>query len=135
MDWDDRARSVRLQQPANQSAHFRSSSRNTLLNLFEDTEHNIWIGTQAGMVRLRVPVRTLSLPDQADSDAETIYQDRNGDVWVAAVNLYRIHNGRALPYQIPALAGVRVRNVFRDRGGSLWLVPKVKASTGRLVAS
>lgn len=95
---------------------------NTLLNLFEDTEHNIWIGTQAGMVRLsKSPVRTLSLPDQADSDAETIYQDRNGDVWVAAVNLYRIHNGRAQPYHIPALAGVRVRNVFRDRGGSLWL--------------
>jgi ligand-binding sensor domain-containing protein/signal transduction histidine kinase len=94
---------------------------NTLLNLFEDTERNIWIGTQAGMVRLSKSVRTLSLPDAADSDAETIYQDRNADIWVAGVNLIRIHNGRAQPYPIAALAGVRVRNVFRDRDGALWL--------------
>ncbi|HTY85571.1 MAG TPA: two-component regulator propeller domain-containing protein [Silvibacterium sp.] len=95
---------------------------NTLLNLLEDAERNIWIGTQAGMVRLsKSPVRTVPLPDSADSDAETVYQDHNGDIWVAAVNLFRFHNGRAAPYRIPELAGVRVRNVFRDREGSLWL--------------
>jgi ligand-binding sensor domain-containing protein/signal transduction histidine kinase len=95
---------------------------NTLLNLFEDAERNLWIGTQAGMVRLnKTPVQTVSLPDAADSDAETVYEDRNGDVWIAAVSLFRYHNGRATPYRFPELAGVRVRNVFRDRGGVLWL--------------
>jgi len=95
---------------------------NTLLNLFEDAERNIWIGTQAGMVRLsKSAVRTVSLPDAADSDAETVYQDRNGDIWIAAVNLFRYHNGRATPYRLSGLAGVRVRNVFRDRDGALWL--------------
>jgi len=95
---------------------------NTLLNLFEDLERNIWIGTQAGMVRLsKTAVETVNLPDAADSDAETVYQDRNGDVWVAAVNLFRYHNGQATRYRLPALEGVRVRNVFRDRDGALWL--------------
>jgi len=95
---------------------------NTLLNLFEDAEKNIWIGTQAGMVRLSSsPVRTVNLPDGADSDAETVYQDRDGDVWVAAVNLFRFHNAQASQYRIPELSGVRVRNVFRDREGALWL--------------
>jgi len=94
---------------------------NTLLNLFEDQEHNLWIGTQAGMVRLsKSPVHTLNLPDAADSDAETVYQDRNGDVWVAAENLFRVHSSHATPYRVPGLAGVRVRNVFRDRDGALW---------------
>jgi len=95
---------------------------NTVLNLFEDVEKNVWIGTQGGMLRLiETPVRTVRLPDAADSDAETVYQDRNGDLWVAAVNLFRVHNGRAYPYRFPGISGVRVRNVFRDRDGALWI--------------
>jgi ligand-binding sensor domain-containing protein/signal transduction histidine kinase len=95
---------------------------NTLLNLFEDVEKNLWIGTQGGMVRLsKTPVRTVTLPDAADSDAETVYQDHNGDLWVSAVNLFRYRNGKATPYQFPGLSGVRIRNVFRDRDGVLWI--------------
>ena len=95
---------------------------NTLLNLFEDVEKNLWIGTQGGMVRFsKTPVRTVSLPDAGDSDAETIYQDRNSDLWVAAVNLFRYRHGKATPYQFPGLSGVRIRNVFRDRAGALWI--------------
>jgi ligand-binding sensor domain-containing protein/signal transduction histidine kinase len=95
---------------------------NTVLNLFEDVERNIWIGTQGGMLRLiKTPVRTVKLPDAADSDAETVYQDRTGDLWVAAVNLFRVHNGKAAPYSFPGITGVRVRNVFRDRDGALWI--------------
>jgi ligand-binding sensor domain-containing protein/signal transduction histidine kinase len=95
---------------------------NTVLNLFEDIEGNIWIGTQGGMVRLiRTPVRTVPLPDASDSDAETIYQDTNGDLWVAAVNLFRVHDGKAVAYTFPGISGVRVRNVFRDREGALWI--------------
>lgn len=95
---------------------------NTVLNLYEDIEGNIWIGTQGGMVRLvRTPVRTVPLPDASDSDAETIYQDTNGDLWVAAVNLFRVHSGKAAAYHFPGISGVRVRNVFRDREGALWI--------------
>jgi ligand-binding sensor domain-containing protein/signal transduction histidine kinase len=95
---------------------------NTILNLFEDVEKNIWVGTQAGMLRLsQTPVRTVALPDASDSDAETVYQDGDGDVWIAAANLFRFQKDKATPYHFPALAGVRVRNVFRDREGTLWI--------------
>jgi ligand-binding sensor domain-containing protein/signal transduction histidine kinase len=95
---------------------------NTILNFYEDLERNIWIGTQGGMLRLiETPVRTVPLPDSSDSDAETIYQDTNGDLWVAAVNLFRVHNGKAAGYAFPGISGVRVRNVFRDREGALWI--------------
>lgn len=95
---------------------------NTILNLYEDIEKNIWIGTQGGMVRLiKTPVRTVPLPDASDSDAETIYQDTNGDLWVAAVSLFRVHDGKAAAYAFPGISGVRVRNVFRDREGALWI--------------
>ncbi len=95
---------------------------NTVLNLFEDVEKNAWIGTQAGMLRLsKTPVRIVGLPDAGDSDAETIYQDRDGDLWVAAANLFRFHDGRVTRYRFPGITGVRIRNVFRDNDDALWL--------------
>ena len=95
---------------------------NTVLSLFEDVEKNLWVGTQAGMLRLsKTPVRTVALPDASDSDAETVYEDVDGDVWIAATNLFRFHKDEAAPYRFPALEGVRVRNVFRDREGTLWI--------------
>jgi signal transduction histidine kinase/ligand-binding sensor domain-containing protein len=95
---------------------------NTALNLFEDIENNIWIGTQAGMLRLsKTPIQTVALPDAADYDAETVYQDRNGDIWVAAANLFRFHDGKVSQVHLPGISGVRVRNVFRARDGALWI--------------
>lgn len=95
---------------------------NTVLSLFEDVERNIWVGTQAGMLRLsNTPVHTVALPDALDSDAETVYEDRGGDVWVAAADLFRYRDGKATPYRFPGISGVRVRNVFRERDGTLWV--------------
>jgi ligand-binding sensor domain-containing protein/signal transduction histidine kinase len=95
---------------------------NTVFSLLEDLERNIWIGTQVGMLRLsKTPVRTVVLPDAADSDAETVYQDHDGDIWVAAVNLFRVHHGKVSPQRFEGIRGVRIRNVFRDRDGALWI--------------
>jgi len=94
----------------------------TVLHVFEDVEQNIWVGTQAGMLRLsNTPVRTVALPDASDSDAETVYEDRGGDVWVAAADLFRYRDGKATRYRFPGISGVRIRNVFRDREGALWV--------------
>ncbi len=95
---------------------------NTALNLFEDVENNIWIGTQAGMLRLsKTRVQTVALPDTGDYDAETVYQDHNGDLWAAAANLFRFHHGKVAQVHFPGITGVRVRNVFRDNQGALWI--------------
>ena len=95
---------------------------NTALNLFEDVESNIWVGTQAGMLRLsKTPVQTVTLPDAGDYDAETVYGDRNGDLWIAAANLFLFRDGKASRVRIPGISGVRVRNVFRDNEGALWI--------------
>jgi ligand-binding sensor domain-containing protein/signal transduction histidine kinase len=95
---------------------------NTALSLFEDIENNIWVGTQAGMLRLsKTPIRTVVLPDAGDYDAETVYEDHNDDLWIAAANLFRFHNGRATRVRFPGITGVRVRNVFRDNQGALWI--------------
>jgi signal transduction histidine kinase/ligand-binding sensor domain-containing protein len=95
---------------------------NTALNLFEDVENNIWIGTQAGMLRLsKTPIQTVTLPDAGDYDAETVYQDHNDDLWIAAADLFRFHDGKATRMHIAGISGVRIRNVFRDNEGALWI--------------
>jgi signal transduction histidine kinase/ligand-binding sensor domain-containing protein len=95
---------------------------NTALNLFEDIESNIWVGTQAGMLRLsKTPIQTVALPDAGDYDAETVYGDPNGDLWIAAANLFRFRDGKATRVRLPGISGVRIRNVFRDNEGALWI--------------
>jgi signal transduction histidine kinase/ligand-binding sensor domain-containing protein len=95
---------------------------NTVLASFEDSERNIWIGTQTGLLRLsRTAVRTFPLPDAAGADFGTVYEDRDGTLWVTGAHLFRFSGAAPLPQQLPPpLAGVRVRNVFRDSSGVLW---------------
>jgi ligand-binding sensor domain-containing protein/signal transduction histidine kinase len=92
----------------------------TVLSILEDTTKNVWLGTEAGMVRLsRTPVSLIPLPDA--SDFETISADKDGSLWVASTKLFHLANGVATPFTLPQLRGARVRNVFRDRNGSLWI--------------
>lgn len=95
---------------------------NTVLNVFEDDENNIWIGTQAGVLRLtKTPVRIVPLPHAEDSDFGTIYRDRDGTIWVVSTDVFRLRNGAAEPYTIPGTDHIPVRNVYRDRAGAMWV--------------
>ncbi len=94
----------------------------TVLSLFEDAEQNLWMGTQAGVVRFsRSAVQLIPLPDASDSDFETISRDRDGTLWVAGTRLSHLVNGVATPTTFPELRGARVRNVFRGSDGTLWI--------------
>lgn len=94
---------------------------NTVLNLFEDSERNFWIGTQTGMLRLtRSPVSIVPLPQQNDSDFGTIYQDRDGSFWIGSTQLFHLKSGSITAVSLPGMSGMHVRNVFRDRSGALW---------------
>jgi ligand-binding sensor domain-containing protein/signal transduction histidine kinase len=94
---------------------------NAVLSFFEDGEHNLWIGTQAGMLRLtRSPASIVAFPTPSDSDFGTIYQDRDGSFWVASAQLFQLKSGAFVPEKLPIANAVHVRNVFRDRSGALW---------------
>jgi signal transduction histidine kinase/streptogramin lyase len=93
-----------------------------VLSLFEDGERNVWVGTQAGVVRFsRSLVELVPLPNASDSDFETISRDRDGTLWVASTRLSHLVNGVAVPTTFASLGGARVRNVFRAQDGNLWV--------------
>jgi signal transduction histidine kinase/ligand-binding sensor domain-containing protein len=96
---------------------------NTVLALYEDSERNIWVGLQTGLLRLsRTPMTTFPLPGAQNADFGTIYADKDGSLWVASANLYRINPRRSASELIPPLSpGIRVRDVLRDHTGSLWV--------------
>ncbi len=111
-----------------QNGHFSTLSAgatlpsNTILSSFSGSQHNIWIGTQTGLVRLnKTAASTLVLPDFADADFGTIFADRDGTLWVSSTHLFHL-NGRHAQMMHPSgpLANVRIRNVFRDSSGTLW---------------
>jgi ligand-binding sensor domain-containing protein/signal transduction histidine kinase len=94
----------------------------TVLSIFEDDQAQIWLGTQAGLVRLnKTPVSVVALPEGGDPDFETISGDDRGNVWVAAQRLYLIRNGIAKQVTYGGLSNIAVRNVYRARDGALWI--------------
>jgi ligand-binding sensor domain-containing protein/signal transduction histidine kinase len=111
-----------------QNAHFdvlpasTALPSNTILSSFAGSAHNVWIGTQAGLVRLnKTAASTFLLPGFADADFGTISSDRDGSLWVSSSHLFHLtaHHAEMLQLSGP-LANVRIRNVFRDSGGTLW---------------
>lgn len=95
---------------------------NTVLNLFEDDERNIWIGTQAGMVRLtHTPVRIIPLPQPVDADFGTISPDTDGSLWIVSTNVFRMQGGVIRTVHFPGLGQLQVRNLLRSRSGALWI--------------
>ena len=108
-------RVTRLKAPA-------SLISNTVLSIFADSDRDLWLGTQAGMMRLsRTPVRVLALSEAADSDFGTVALDTDGSLWAASNQLVHVQGGHATPVKFPELGDVRVRNVLRSRDGSLWI--------------
>jgi ligand-binding sensor domain-containing protein/signal transduction histidine kinase len=95
---------------------------NTILSSFSGMEHDVWIGTQAGLVRLnKTAVSTVVLPDFADADFGTIFADRDDALWVSSSHLFRLTgSGAKMLHFSGPLANVRIRNVFRDSTGTLW---------------
>lgn len=95
---------------------------NTVLNFFEDSEKNFWIGTQTGMLRLtRSPASIVPLPQQNDSDFGTLYKDRDGSLWIGSSQLFHLQNGSITTASLSGGIRTHVRNLFRDRTGALWV--------------
>jgi len=94
---------------------------NTILNIFEDSEKNLWIGTQTGLMRLtKSRVQIVSLPKASDSDYGTVYADNDGSFWIGSDKLFHLHGGQVNTQQYAGLNGVHVRNLLRGRDGVLW---------------
>ena len=75
-----------------------SLPHDNVLAVFEDGEENVWVGTHGGLLRLRrSAASTITTADGAPSSINTIYEDRDGSLLVAALNGRLVRGGTADP--------------------------------------
>ncbi len=94
----------------------------SILNLYEDRERNLWIGSQIGMERLsRSAMSLFPLPGALDADFGSVFVDRDGSIWACSTSLYRERDGVMRKEVLRGLQGVTIRNLLRAADGSLWI--------------
>ena len=94
----------------------------SILNLFEDVEHNIWVASQVGMERLSPSsITLLRSNDSSDADFGTVFQDHDGSVWMCSNHLFRQQADGLLRVDNPPVRAATIRNMLRASDGSLWI--------------
>jgi ligand-binding sensor domain-containing protein/signal transduction histidine kinase len=93
--------------------------------ILEDAEDNVWIGTHGGMMRLKPgAASTLTTADAIPRSVITIYDDPQGRLLITTLNgrVLQAVGAGLVPVDLPAsVARLRIRNVFRDSLGRLWI--------------
>jgi ligand-binding sensor domain-containing protein/two-component sensor histidine kinase len=93
----------------------------TVLNIFEDVDHRIWLGTQNGLVRLeRTQISLIPLPGSG-TEYGTISGAPNGDIWMVVQRTFRVSNGVPTPLDFPGLGETPIRTIYRAKDGSTWI--------------
>jgi ligand-binding sensor domain-containing protein/signal transduction histidine kinase len=93
----------------------------TVLNIFEDTDHRIWIGTQNGLVRLeRTQISLIPLPGSG-TEYGTVGGSQNGDIWMVVQKAFRVSGGVPIPLNFPGLGDTPIRTMYRAKDGSTWI--------------
>jgi ligand-binding sensor domain-containing protein/two-component sensor histidine kinase len=94
---------------------------NSVFSVFQDGNSSLWLGTQAGMLRVTTSAITIiHLPEISASEYGTVYLDLHGTLWVASHHLYKVRNDRGVRVSLPALHGASVRNVLMGEDKTMW---------------
>ena len=104
-----------------------SARNNAVSSLCEDREHNLWVGTFGNGVDFLRP-RALTMVNPVDhwqnKPLESVCLATNGDLWIGTVGagVYRFDGNHFSRLQgQPADGDLRVRTIFQDRFGMLWI--------------
>lgn len=125
------------------STNKKSISNNTIRAIFEDSEGNIWIGTDNGLNKIPSGERNKKLPEfqryfHAASDRFSlshneiyaICEDERGLIWIGTngggVNIFEKEKKQFVSYVYDpldnrSLSVNEIRSLYRDRSGIMWI--------------
>lgn len=109
--------------------HDRGKGNSLITNhidvLFQDKEHNIWVGTRQGLDILPYGEKDFKHTSLSEIKTQSIQQDKNGHIWIGTLGqglfLYR-ENGKHLNFTTKdGLPGNVVYAILEDFEGNLWM--------------
>jgi ligand-binding sensor domain-containing protein len=91
-----------------------------------DHDHNLWLGTSAGVVR-RTPDGQIQHLPQPDGGINALFEDREGNLWIGSdKGLDRLFDGDMIPVgSTEGLTDEPARGVREDVTGALWVTTNV----------
>ena len=93
--------------------------------LLEDSARNLWVGTRAGLVRIRDGALSGGAPGELGSaQINSLAEDAEGSLWIGTTSagLHRLRDGKA--YTLTSADGLpsdRAQVVLHDRDGGTWI--------------
>lgn len=98
---------------------------NSVSAILEDYEHNMWIGTADGLVRLTKPDAQIvdNREGLSEDNVATVYRDHAGTIWITTITgkIFRCLHGRIQPFTLPSpVKNLQVIGAFQDRSGAFW---------------
>jgi signal transduction histidine kinase/ligand-binding sensor domain-containing protein len=105
--------------------HTNGLSDDTVADVMEDREGNIWVATAKGVDRFAdAPVNSLSVAEGlCGPQVSSVLASRNGSIWVGGDGtLTRLRDGLSTCFrQGGELPGGQVTSLFEDHAGRLWV--------------
>ena len=97
----------------------------TILSLFEDARHRLWVGTVAGLA-VQSGERFVDVLTESGEHLKRVYNigaDASGTVWLVDNNreLFVIHGNIAVPVRAAGLDASDIYGLLVSRDGSVWL--------------
>ena len=99
---------------------------NNVRSLFEDDEHNLWVGlSSGGLARWRVAA-LIPLGDEPRELREVqpaaILEDHSGNLWIGTWGngLFRLKQGKFLREPLPGNSSA-IRTLAEDAAGNVWI--------------
>src|SRR6185436_7337307 len=97
----------------------------SIYDLFEDREGNVWAATERGLDLFRdLPVTTISRREGlSQNSAGSIFPGNDGSVWVGTgAGLNRVRDGKITTYtKSDGLPSNSIATIFAERAGRLWV--------------
>jgi signal transduction histidine kinase/ligand-binding sensor domain-containing protein len=95
------------------------------LSIFEDREHNIWIGTTLGLDRFSPSKVVRAAPRCINGSGYALATGAAGELWATCYDVYEVDKGSLLQIQngkiIADRSVARFSAAFYDSAGTLWL--------------
>jgi ligand-binding sensor domain-containing protein/two-component sensor histidine kinase len=93
-----------------------------ILACASDSSGDLWVGTQAGLVRFsNTGMNLRRIASSRKADYGSLLDDRDGAVWFVSGTLTRLYRGSEKQVHLPELRDLQIIALYREPSGALWV--------------